>query len=494
MKKSAVIRIIMWILVIVILLGILFTGLGIRLWKPRTAGEPRVTAPLLLDEASVGPCTAKETVNIRSGPSMSKSVIGVLNPDETAIVEKIEEVNGRRWAYISSPVQGWIVAEYLTGDSSGTDAAAPATEALAPEGAFANPYTVKEAMNVRETPSLQAPIAGMLDSGDTVIVEKIENVTGMSWAYISSPAQGWVITEYLTGDSSGADAAVDNITGNITVPADQVSKISIDWVSGAVTIQPGDVSEISFYEESSNEKYPMVWKLRDGKLSIQFCQDHSFPHSFSFTLNKDLTVLVPKDWSCEELELDTASTDLYVSALTIREVEVDSASGICRFQDCDIMDMEIDTASGDVYLEGTLNTLDFDAASAKFTGVLRNTPSRMAVDSMSGKLDLTLPEDTGFTVKMDGMSSGFTSDFPTTMRSGNHVCGDGRCIIDIDGMSSDVNIRKGENAPSTQPTEAEENTLPSLATLPTAAAEVPAAPDSPTAPEAPAAPKAPTAP
>lgn len=477
MKKSAIIRIIIWSIVLALLIGFLALGLGYRtyhrarraLWgNAYVATSPLETqVPVKVGTGSrdqvtdfTGSCTVTQQMNVRETPSTIATIQGTLNAGDTVTVERSDTISGTTWAYISSPIEGWVVADYLESTNATGQSLAPDAS-----GISGGTHTVMQMMNVRERPSMTAPIAGALKQGDAVTVGKSEVVSGTNWAYISSPIQGWVVAEYLEGSA---------IT---TVSADQVSKIAVDWVSGTVTIQPGDVSEISFYEESSNEKYPMVWKLREGKLSIQFCEDHSFPDSFHFTLDKDLTILVPKDFSCEELELDTASTDLYVSGLTIREVEVDSASGICRFQNCNIMDLDVDTASGDVYLEGTLNTLDFDAASAKFTGVLYNTPSRMKVDSMSGDLDLTLPEDTGFTVKMDGMSNGFTSDFPTTMRNNSHVCGDGRCFIEVDGMSSDVTIRRSDSLPVTEALPTESSETKSL--LPSAA-EVPTAPDVPT--------------
>lgn len=329
--------------------------------------------------------------------------------------------------------------------------------------------TAKKSIDVYSTPNDQSKITGTINLGEDVTIESTETINGQQWAYISSPATGWIVTEFL------------NTPDSYSIPANEVREISVDWLSGQITIKSAEVEEISFYDSGST-KYPMVWKLKDGKLDIDYCEDDLHFGLFNFE-EKDLTILVPKDFSCDELELDTASTALYVSDLTVREVEVDSASGICKFQNCSIMDLNVDTASGDVYLEGTLSTLDFDAASAKFTGVLYNTPSRIVVDSMSGDLDLTLPVDTGFTVKMDGMSNGFTSDFPTTIRNGRHVCGNGRCLIEVEGMSSDVVIRSSDSLPVTEASPTESSETKSL--LP---AEAPAAPEAPTVPEAPAAP------
>ncbi len=66
------------------------------------------------------------------------------------------------------------------------------------------------------------------------------------------------------------------------------------------------------------------------------------------------------------------------------------------------------------------------------------------MDSMSGDLNLTLPQDTGFRLKMDAMSSNFSSEFPTEKENGYHVCGDGRCRIHVSAMSGSVNIYQGE--------------------------------------------------
>lgn len=472
MKKSAIIRIIIWSIVLALLIGFLALGLGYRtyhrarraLWgNAYVATSPLETqVPVKVGTGSrdqvtdfTGSCTVTQQMNVRETPSTIATIQGTLNAGDTVTVERSDTISGTTWAYISSPIEGWVVAEYL---DSGNAAPSAATDKI----------------NVRKIPSMTSEIVGMLSVGEAAVIEKYENVDGRQWAYISSPVSGWVVAEYLSNSDSSSDV----------VPADLVKEISVDWVSGTITIKSAEVQEISFTEAGRNIKYPMVWKLNNGKLSISFCEETD--SIFGIHLNpmdwdKDLTILVPRDFSLEKLELDTASTSLYVHDLTVREVDIDSADGICKFQNCDISDLDVDTASGDVFLEGTLNTLDFDAASASFTGVLSNVPSRMKIDSMSGELDLTLPEDAGFTVKMDGMSNDFTSDFPTTLRNGSHVCGNGSLLIDVDGMSSSVTIRKsdGLSVTETLPTEASQpkSLLPS---------------QSPTAPEASGSSEAPT--
>ena len=227
----------------------------------------------------------------------------------------------------------------------------------------------------------------------------------------------------------------------------KIQDISIDWASGTITIRPGDTDEI-LYEETGNfdSAYAMVAKVSGSKLTIQYCKDISIlkgGFSFGGSLHKDLTITVPRNWVCRELEIDVASADLDIRELTIQEFDFDSASGKCALTDCAVGELSLDTASGDVTVSGTLDTLDCDSASAKLQLELKNTPRSIDVDTASGSLTMTLPSDCGFTVSLDALSGRFSSDFATTTQNGHHIYGDGSCKINVNSMSGNVTIRKG---------------------------------------------------
>ena len=63
---------------------------------------------------------------------------------------------------------------------------------------------------------------------------------------------------------------------------------------------------------------------------------------------------------------------------------------------------------------------------------------------VSGDLDLTLPENSGFTLSLDALSGNFRSTFPTTAQGNTYVCGDGSCRITVSALSGDVTINKAE--------------------------------------------------
>lgn len=255
---------------------------------------------------------------------------------------------------------------------------------------------------------------------------------------------------------------------SLTFDPAAIQEIDINWVSGDIFIMATKVDKITVSESDvTNSQYVMVYQKKGDKLEIDFCEEAiraGFGVSFSADISKDLYIEVPKEWVGHSIELNVASADVELHNITLLEMDVDGASGTCDFLKCDIRDLDIDTASGDVYYEGSLNTLDFDAASASFVGEFTNTPSRIDMDGMSGSLDIGLPEDCGFIVSMEGMSRRLNSDFyGTEMRNGSHVYGDGRCRIDVDGMSCDVTIRKTETF-YIDPTE--ETVAPEEATTP----------------------------
>ena len=260
-------------------------------------------------------------------------------------------------------------------------------------------------------------------------------------------AMGLVINRRNTNEIFTSEAIGTDIQGpTVELDASGIRKLNIEWAAGDIIIEAKEgIDQIQFSESAAEDsKYPMHYKTSGSKLTISFSKDSitGFGININSSLTKDLTVYVPQDWVCEELQLEVAAANVDVRNMTIDAINFDGASGTCNFVSCIVNDLDIDTASGDVTFVGELNSLDFDAASASFSGVLSNSPREIEMDGMSGDLDLTLPQDCGFTVSMDGMSSDFHSDYPTTYSNGNQVYGDGRCRISVDGMSCDVYIRQ----------------------------------------------------
>ena len=291
------------------------------------------------------------------------------------------------------------------------------------------------------SPVPDAQQKSQLLSGTTVHVTRQELINGSQWAYVVSPDSGWIAAENLRLEDSVSGDSFWRIDGAAQFSAD-IQEIEIDWVSGNIRLVPANVSHIEVSESGKDtSKYPMICQQDGRTLKIEYCKNTTFGDLKNLKFSKDLNILVPMDWSGRALKVDAASAKLSVQDLTIQEVDIDTASGACQFDSCTVDTLDIDTASGDVYFEGSLNKLDCDSASAGVQAVLDNVPYEIDIDTASGGLELFLPEDAGFSVKMDTMSGKFDSTLTYTEKSGRFVRGNGACSIDMSSMSGGVAIR-----------------------------------------------------
>ncbi|MBQ8238101.1 MAG: DUF4097 family beta strand repeat protein [Oscillospiraceae bacterium] len=229
-----------------------------------------------------------------------------------------------------------------------------------------------------------------------------------------------------------------------TADAATVRKLSIEWAAGTIIIRPADITTITLTETCSEDADPMVWLQSGDTLKVSSVKRESFLN-FGSVPSKDLLIEVPRDWVCDGLEIETAAANLNAEYLTISNVDFDGASGVFRFTGCTVDAMDIDTASGNIYFDGSLNSIDCDAASADCKIVLTNCPDRIEMDMASGDLDLTLLESCGFTATLEALSGQLDTDFEITHTGKGFTSGDGACRIDVSAMSGDVYIHKLEN-------------------------------------------------
>ena len=236
---------------------------------------------------------------------------------------------------------------------------------------------------------------------------------------------------------------------NLEIPLDDIQNLDIEWAAGSIIIQAAEGQNGISISESvdPNSRHNMICKQSGSTLKIEFSETaENFSWIGTNIINsikaKDLLIVVPLDWDCRKLSIDTASGDVILTDLNVDTVDFDGASGKLTFENCTTRNLDIDTASGDISYNGTLDTLDFDAASASFSGILHNCPRQLEVDSLSGRLELFLPEDCGFTILNDSLSDRLSSDFELSPKGDAMVHGDGSCRIDVSGLSGDVHINK----------------------------------------------------
>ena len=218
----------------------------------------------------------------------------------------------------------------------------------------------------------------------------------------------------------------------------EVSGLAISWASGDIDIQPADQDTVTISEERSGGS-SMVVRHLGSTLEIE-AGESKWRLGVGKSTQKDLSIRVPRDWLCQSLEIKAASADIRVDGLTITSVVLNTASGNCAFTDCAVEKMQVNTASGDLDYSGVLEKLELKGASADCNLRLSDAPAAIGMNTASGDLNLTLPDNCGFTLDRSSLSGAFQSDFATTTENDKIVCGDGTCQITFSSLSGNINI------------------------------------------------------
>ena len=163
----------------------------------------------------------------------------------------------------------------------------------------------------------------------------------------------------------------------VNVPAEGISSIEIQWVSGDLTVVPGDVEEIILEETETDQ--PMIYSVHNGKLVVKFSQKLGKKFNFGFADKmdaKNLTITVPQAWAGEELEIQSVSADVEVRDLQLQEIEYQGVSGKCNLENCKVGEMSVQTVSGNETISGQVGELECESVSADCDLTLTNVPGR----------------------------------------------------------------------------------------------------------------------
>lgn len=280
-------------------------------------------------------------------------------------------------------------------------------------------------------------------------------------------------------DETGYLKGSQNYTG-------ELKSINIAWASGNVNIQIYDGEEIKVEEKiikSNDDDNAMRTKLENGNLSIKFLGSGHRISLFEIT-KKDLNVSIPRAMVdvLDKIEVNCASADISVngkydedSHISLDSIVINTASGETSLKEIDADKLAINCSSGDIDINGNFTKADISTSSSyidikgnvdeltlecasgdlNFSGELgkatvemvsgsavietfKNVPSKMTLEAVSGRIELSLPDtDEGFLVLLDSVSGRIRSDEGSGKR---YKHGSGTAIYEIETVSGDVII------------------------------------------------------
>ena len=217
--------------------------------------------------------------------------------------------------------------------------------------------------------------------------------------------------------------------GSNEVAADGISKISVEWIGGNITVEYYDGETIKFSEpEQSNQDRALRYLVDVNELKIKYCKSGFNSWRNANNPSKSLTIYLPDDYVAQEIDIESVSSKININDVTARQ-------------------LEISTVSGDVSANGNFTIIDTNGVSGSVDITTYSIPIEIDAETVSGDFTVRVPMDiNGFTIDYDTVSGDITgNDFYANggakIDKGRQTFGDGSTKIDFDSVSGDLEIK-----------------------------------------------------
>lgn len=242
------------------------------------------------------------------------------------------------------------------------------------------------------------------------------------------------------------NSALYNVGGGTVT--DEFQSIKVNWTNGKINIEAYDGEDTVISEtEVAEKENKLRWRVEDGVLKIQQMAA-GMRFGLKKTPKKTLTVKIPSSAAEKLKSVNTDSVSAEVNIIGVAasdKIEIDTVSGGADLKNIRTEKLDIDTVSGSIKAAGEFTELESDSVSGDVTVSSATPLKKLDCDSTSGNIRLTIPKNSGFTLKADTVSGDISCGLPTVSESKNRrVCGDGSADFETDTVSGDLIITSAE--------------------------------------------------
>ncbi|MBQ8431822.1 MAG: DUF4097 family beta strand repeat protein [Clostridia bacterium] len=233
--------------------------------------------------------------------------------------------------------------------------------------------------------------------------------------------------------------------GDGSIPAEQITAISLDWVDGTVTLEACHDAYASVTESAESqltEAAQLRWYVsEDGVLSVKYRASSYFLSG----KNKSLVLRIPVEFlEGLEIKVKTNSANVILKELTGCDVEIESQSGgAAVLSDCDLTRFSATTGSGKLLISGGVREqMLLSTRTGTIRGNLPFLPRQSNLFCGKGDIELTLPQDASFSLGFSSEKGNFTCAFDLAQADGRWICGTGEARLDVKTEKGNMSISK----------------------------------------------------
>lgn len=269
--------------------------------------------------------------------------------------------------------------------------------------------------------------------------------------------------------------------------SDDIEYITVDWLSGSVSVEPYDGNEIIISETNQlDEENKMAYKVENKKLEIKFRKSYNTFFWNDNILKKNLEIKLPKNIAEKLVDVELFSTSANISIKNIAysgECDINTTSGDCTAENCSFNSASVNTVSGniniyglsadklntavtsgqikmdnikantlnlnsvsgDIDMQGSANRIEANTVSGNTNLYLNSIVKKIDMDTVSGDTTVSVPEGNGFTAETETVSGSFNCDFPTNSSDGEYIYSSGEAEFEFSSISGNVYIKNSNS-------------------------------------------------
>ncbi len=257
---------------------------------------------------------------------------------------------------------------------------------------------------------------------------------------------------YATGGITAVNVNSSQIKTQKYFNAADVDRIVIDVVDTDVRVIPAADNEVGvdFYGSVTTNliagKPELVADLKNGVLTISITYPKTITIGLINISNLYLDVYVPDDFS-KDIRVTTVSGNLDIEKLSIENFSFNSISGHLKADLLSAKTLMIKTTSGKVNLNEIEGKIGAETISGEITAVLKSFNDNLTLKTVSGEVNLSLPDDSEFRFKLGSVSGRIVNEFGSKITFADSSklegsVGEGGFNIAVNTVSGNIEITK----------------------------------------------------
>ena len=293
-------------------------------------------------------------------------------------------------------------------------------------------------------------------------------VISIGFAFIVAKIQGRnLLTTVKNVSVSKGSGSIDETKEFDIVP---ISKVRVDTVSSDVNIilSKEDKIVVHFHGTASEmSRAPKLeTSLNGDTLDISIKYPNQIMSIINFSLNTKLDLYIPEKYK-KSMDIETVSGEINIDKLEADNFKANTTSGDVNINSllADITDFssvsggidikvlssktnEFETTSGDIKIEAITGDIKANSVSGSITALYSKFNNEVAAETISGDVELGLPQASEFKVDFSSTSGELDNDFPLVVigkvekRDIKGTVGNGQKTIRIETISGDAAINK----------------------------------------------------